>query len=191
MSLSLSRPLQGTGMSHAQCLGGRLGRCPGAADLSSRQQLPHRWRAPVQRPARSQRSRQQVSAQQFDFSLPDTGLYMPPDPANRLSGRETDPEFGLTVKQMAALGLGSQHRPLIGSEPEPVRMLFSFSVDFEPQSLTVPLVWYSWNTSMLDATECSSLPARRQHLCMACCRPPSQQRHSTAATRRSVRRRAW
>lgn len=114
------------GMSHTQCLGGRLGRCPAAADLSSKQQLPHRWRAaPVPRHARSQRSRQHVSAQQFDFSLPDTGLYMPPDPAERLVGRETDPEFGLTVKQMAALGLGSQHRPLTGSEPEPVRMYAS------------------------------------------------------------------
>jgi ATP-dependent Clp protease protease subunit len=73
----------------------------------------------VQRLGRTQRCRQQVAAQQFDFSLPDTGLYMPPDPAERLRSQELDQEFGLTVKQMAALGMGSQHRPLPGAEPEP------------------------------------------------------------------------
>ena len=109
-------------MHQTHCLSGRLGRCPAAALLSSKQPLPHGWRAHVQRSGRGQQRRQQVAAQQFDFSLPDTGLYMPPDPAERLSGRETDAEFGLTVKQMAALGLGSQHRPLPGAEPEPVRL---------------------------------------------------------------------
>lgn len=107
-------------MHHTQCLGGRLASCPEAVHLDSRQRL-HRLRVPVQRLGRTQRCRQQVAAQQFDFSLPDTGLYMPPDPAERLRSQELDQEFGLTVKQMAALGMGSQHRPLPGAEPEPVR----------------------------------------------------------------------
>jgi hypothetical protein len=117
-------------MHQTQCLSGRLGPCSAAVRLSSRQQLPHRWRAPVLRSGRSRQCRQHVAAQQFDFSLPDTGLYMPPDPAERLSARETDAEFGLTVKQMAALGLGSQHRPLPGAEPEPVRLRSSVVIVF-------------------------------------------------------------
>ncbi len=177
-------------MSLAQCLAGRLRHCPAAAELSSRQQLPSQLRA---RCAPRQRRHQHVStsAQRFDFSLPDTGLYMPPEPTSRI--QETDAEFGLTTKQMAALGMGSQHRSLIGHEPEPVRQI-SGHVSTKTCIQSCHRMLIRIRSISAGSHFASQLPAVHNHVLnafMMRCRRASRRRRSTAATTRSARRRAW